>query len=40
MPWDPTIARADRSPLGEIGSVRQAVEAAFRRGPRRARRCR
>jgi hypothetical protein len=29
MPWDLTIARADRSPLGEIASVRQAVESAL-----------
>ena len=29
MPWDLTIMRADRSPLGDIPSVRQAVEAAL-----------
>jgi hypothetical protein len=29
MAWDLTITRADRSPLGEIASVRQAVELAL-----------
>jgi hypothetical protein len=29
MPWEITIVRPDRSPLGDVASVRKAVESAM-----------